>query len=170
MLILKSRAKIWLKLLNWVRFHACMVLLLSFELFSWKLLHACSYFWSWSMDSPCFCKNWLFEACFRSFEFIRTHACMSFASIFMLLDFGLELYFNWTTFGLWFCKFIFEACHIMSFKVFSRILAQKDQIWCFKVEFWAWRFNLEISEFGPTLERGTPCSSVHSEYMKSARA
>ena len=78
--------------------------------------------------------------------------------------------FNWTTFGLWFCKLIFETCHIMSFKVFSRKLAQKDRIWCFKSWFWAWRFNLEIPDFGSTLERGTPRSSVHFEFMQFARA
>ena len=81
-----------------------------------------------------------------------------------------EIVFKWTTFGLSFWKLIFETCHIMSLQVFSRKLAPKDRIWCFKVEFWAWGSNLEIPDFGLTLERETPRLSVHTEFMQSARA
>ena len=95
---------------------------------------------------------------------------MSFASIFMLLDFGLELCFNWTTFGIWFLKLIFKTCYTMSLQVFSRKLAQKDWIWCIGIEFWAWGSNLKIPDFGLTLERGVLRSSVSLVFMQSARA
>ena len=78
--------------------------------------------------------------------------------------------FNWTTFGLWFWKLIFETCHIMSFKVFFRKLAQKDRIWCLKCWVSCLETNLEIPDFGSTLERGTPRSSVYFEFMQFAWA
>ena len=92
----------------------------------------------------------------------------------LLLHHALEVLFgngfNWTTFGLLFYKLIFETCHIMSFKVFSKKLAQKDRIWCFKRWVSCLETNLEIPDFGSTLERGTPRLSVHSESMQSAQA
>ena len=81
-----------------------------------------------------------------------------------------EIGFNWNTLGLWFIKLIFETCNIMGFEVFSRKLAQEDRIWCIKTWFWAWGSNLGFPNFGPTLERGSPRSSVHSVIMPSARA
>ena len=96
--------------------------------------------------------------------------CLSWVLKLMFMKTSLEFVCNWTTFGFWFLKLIFETCHIMSLQVVSRKLAQNDQIWCSGIEFWAWGSNLEIPNFGLTLERRTPRSSVHTGFIRYARA
>ena len=87
-----------------------------------------------------------------------------------VLEVLFENGFNWTTFGLWFCKLIFETCHNMSFKVFSKKLAQKDRIWCFKCWVSCLETNLEIPKFGSTLARTLCVHAVRSSGKSNARA
>ena len=114
--LLKFRAKLWLKLLNWELDHACMCISWNLELFSWKLLHACPYY----------CYNPWIHHVFGSLDSIERalklwiwlSTCMLHLSL--VLDVYLEIVFNWTTFGFWFLKLIFETCHIMGLKCFFR--------------------------------------------------
>ena len=76
----------------------------------------------------------------------------------------------WTTFGLWFCKLIFETCHIMSFKVFSRKLAQKDRIWYFKCWVSCLETNLKIPVFGFPARAKDSTRERPSWVQSSARA
>ena len=87
-----------------------------------------------------------------------------------VLEVLFGIVFNWLTLGLWFYKLIFKTCYIMDLKCFSRKWAQEVEFWC--VECWVscLETNLEIPDFGSTLERRTPRSSIHSEFMQSARA
>ena len=87
-----------------------------------------------------------------------------------VLEVYLKIVFNWTTFRHWFLKLIFETCQIMSFKVFSRKLAQRNRIWCFKCWVLCLETNLEIPYFGSTREQGTSRSCVLSEFMQSTPA
>ena len=101
-------------------------------------------------------------------HWIQLNTCM-FCSL-LILEVLLGIVFNWLTLGLWFYKLSFETSYTMSLQVFSRKLAQKGQIWCIVGEFWAWGSNLEIPDFGLTLERKTPRSSVHTVFMQYALA
>ena len=91
----------------------------------------------------------------------------------LCLNFVLEVYlkmvFNWLIIGLWFLKLIFETCYIMGLKCFSKKLAQKDRVWGFNAWVLCLGMNLEIPDFGPTLEHRTSRSSVPSELCTSAR-
>ena len=104
----------------------------------------------------------------------QLNTCMSYVRHVLEVLFGNG--FNWTTFGLWFLKLIFETCHIMSLQVFSRKLAQKDRIWCIGTWFEHWSSNLDFPDFGLPLERGKWSSSGEFELpasctvLQSARA
>ena len=125
-------------------------MVLHFEVVLHEIPHTCSYL----ELSP-----WIYlvlkrigsvELAFEALKYLNS--CMY--MFIMFLNVWFEIGFNWTTFGLWFLKLIFGICHIMSFEVFSRKLAQKDRIWYIEAWFWAWGSNLEIPDFGLPLERG----------------
>ena len=72
-------------------FHACMCVLMNFELISWQIVTCMFIIKLKSMFSTCFEKNELIRACFevlKWFEFM--HVCM----FFMFMKMGLKFGFN----------------------------------------------------------------------------
>ena len=73
---LKSRANLWLVMLYCSSFHACMCVLMNFELISWQIVTCMFIIKLKSMVPTCFEKNELIRACFGSFEKVWIHACL----------------------------------------------------------------------------------------------